>query len=982
MRTARMVLLLLAAILVLGPLGWGQRPRGLPDTLLQEVRAADQLPSGDYALVRAWEAEAAAHNTGHLVDDADAEGGTAWEAAPGVDAPNTLLYGPYAELQPGSYVAFFRLKLPAPLEGDVAGQLDACVAYAQDILAAWELTEADLIVGRYVQVPLGFRYERGQLECRLTWPGAAALRVDRVSLFRLEGADLSVGPWRAPAPVPTGLPRDLEYYAEPRPFPDVFPRSAPPAEELLVCDLRTERADVRLLTYSLQGLVNRPQPRLYCVSAETDLKWLEWMRERGWVKGTREASPAELPARFREVFQGLVVTDPALPASKNVATMLASVRDGLVASPRLAQELGLPVLEDLRGRWPTSVAAYRWAFEELWPQLNHHVIACSWPEHLALRDYLVQQKVFILWLSGPLDGARGYASPQAEIELMEELLAQMPVNIPVMSYPYAGKDVGIGEGPGVSLFAEFGKYLVGSIDCGNLSVHSGIPLAQLRQAPAPAVPALQREKVYLSFIISDGDNLPVLTNGNFPQLWSDPLRGQFPIGWTLSPSAGLLIPDVVEYYYRTATPDDCFLGAVSGVGYTYPDLYGQRYRPTARQRVYDEFLDQTSTYMERSGLQSLWVMNATQPRVIARFAERIPFLEALFPDYGRRLPPGQDPTYPTARNVPVFHAVGAWRMEATREERVQDLVADVRRMTPTQRPAFLHVFALNWFTDLPLLQEALQRLGPEYVAVRPDHLAQLWRQAMVQEQVLARFPLVAPAIEGAELVLRGTVRNMTEGPQDVQVRLADGLDAATVTPARVQLAPAAEATVELTGLPVGDTIQLALEGAFGTREAKVALRRIPQAEILAELPAARLVPTTYLEAETLAHRDGQMQADAQATEGNVWAAVRGETEPGYIVFGPYAPLEAGRYLALFRLKRTGEGAGLLAALDTCVAGGTPQTGSRDVRAEELPLDQFRWAPVAFEHPGGNLETRVTWSGAASLAVDGIAVWSLEPEGRP
>ncbi len=438
----------------------------------------------------------------------------------------------------------------------------------------------------------------------------------------------------------------------------------------------------------------------------------------------------------------------------------------------------------------------------------------------------------------------------------------------------------------------------------------------------------------------------------------------------------------MEYYYHTATADDCFLGAVSGIGYTYPDLYAKRYRPTDRQRVCDEFLDQTAAYMERSDLRSLWVMNATQPEVISRYAERIPFLEALFPDYGRRVASGQDPTYPTARNVPVFQAVGVWRMDATREERIADLVADVRRMTPAHRPAFLHVFALNWFTDLPLLQETLQRLGPAYVPVRPDHLAQLWRQAMDKAQVLPRFPQVAAGIEGAELTLQGTIRNMSPEPRDVHLRVAGGLQEATLAPDQVQIAPGAEAAVEIAGQPAGDTVRLEMEGAFGTRQAVISLRRVPQAEVVGNLPSGgRLIPATYLEAESLAHRDGQPQSDAQASDGELWVARRGETEPGYIVFGPYAPLEAGGYLALFRLKRTGEGAGLVAVLDTCVAGGTPQTGMREVRADELPLNQFRCIPIVFEHPGGSFETRVVWSGNASLAVDSIALWKVEAQSQ-
>jgi hypothetical protein len=132
-----------------------------------------------------------------------------------------------------------------------------------------------------------------------------------------------------------------------------------------------------------------------------------------------------------------------------------------------------------------------------------------------------------------------------------------------------------------------------------------------------------------------------------------------------------------------------------------------------------------------------------------------------------------------------------------------------------------------------------------------------------------------------------------------------------------------------------------------------------------------------VEAEDLAHRSGKQAADPQASAGSIWLAVKGEAEPTHIIFGPYAPLEAGRYLALFRVKRAGEGTDVLARLDTCVAGGTPQTGMRELRAEELPLNQFRWVPIVFDHPGGNYETRVQWSGAASFAVDSIALWKIE-----
>lgn len=959
----------------------GPRPlENLPDAIRAEVLSDQDLPSGRYVAIQEWEAEGprVGHNTGRAVGDPEAYQGKAWEVRPGRDRAEVMLFGPYLELEAGDYVAFFRVKLLDPDQEDSLGSLDACIRFAQEILAWRDLGGTELAAGRYVQVPLGFRYPQGKLECRLTWSGYAGLRVDRVSLFRLEGGDPSRNPWRAPEAQPSGQPKDLPYREEPRPFPEIFPRSEPPARDLVVCDLTSSPPDVRLMIYVLQGLVNRSRPRLYCVANESDWFWLQNMVDRGWIHPPGEMIPPDdLPNRFRDCVHGLVITDPKLPATKNVATMLASIEEALVVSPRLAKGLALPIFQDLRGCWKTSVDAYRWAFEALWPQLNHHVLACSWPDHQALRDYLVQHKVFIFWISGPLDGAHSYGSPTAEVRLMEELLAQMPVNIPVMSYPWAGKDVGIGEGPGVSLFAEFGKYLVGSIDCSNLSVHSGIPISELRPRPAPSPPKLQASKVYVAFILSDGDNLPVLTVHNFPALWKDPLRGHLPIGWTLSPSALLLIPDVVDYYFRAATDQDAFLGAVSGAGYTYPDLYGQRFREPDRQRVFDGFLAQTAEYMQRSGLQEIWIMGATQPERISRFAEKIPFLRALFPDYGRRVMSYDEAFYATARNRPVFHAVTGWRMEASREERISEMVADLRRFAPASRPAFLHAFVLNWFADLPMLKEVADRLGPDYVVVRPDHLAHLAQQYLAAQQILLRFPRAAAVLEEHPTAFTGTVRNTAPAAMELTLRMVEGLQEVQMAPQQVRLEPAQEVSVKIAGIPTGDRLALELIGPFGNREYRIEVRKISAGELLSPLPTGEtLIPVRFDEAESLAHRSGKRQEDSAASEGVGWAAERNGTEPGYIVYGPYAPLSAGKYVALFRLKRTGEGSGLLALLDTCVAGGQPQTGRREVHAEELPLHEFRSAPVLLEHPGGNFETRVLWTGNASLLVDSVALWKI------
>ncbi len=955
--------------------------KDIPNSILKEIPPSQIVPQGDYREVQTWEAEGKgiAHSIGQAVADPEAYGNAAWEARVYSDRPyKHLIYGPYIELEPGDYVAFFRMKLLEEAGEEIVVDLDACVSFGKNILSFREITGSDFLLSGYVQIPLPFRYPGGKLECRVFWRGYASVRVDRISLFRLENGRIETPTLRVSQPVPSGYPSGLTYRSEPRPFPELFPRSDSPASKLVVFDLRTYPPDWQLLLLTLQGIVNRRRPEIYYLFNPTDSFWLDWMRRRGWINKTETISdPNELISRYRDRIKGMIITDPMLPASKNIATMIAGVEDGVVVSPRIAGRLSMPVIADLRGRWKSNVEAYGWAFDNLWDRLNHHVIACSWPDHLGLRDYLVQHRIFIFWISGPIDGAKRYASPDDEVRLMERLLARMPVNIPVMSYPWAGKDVGIGEGPGVTLFSEFGKYLVGSINCSNLSVHSGIRIPKFKQRIPPPVPPLQREKVYLSFIISDGDNLPVLTVSNFPQLWRDPVRGKLPLGWTISPSACMLIPDIVDYYYSTATDQDRFLGAVSGIGYAYPDSYGKRFREQDRRRVFDEFLDQTRIYMERMDLEEIWIMGVSREDLIGRYAERIPFLKAIFPDYGRRVMSYDEATYPTSRNVPVFHAVTGWSEGISRGEQIENLVSQIRAITPSERPAFMHLFVLNWFADLRILQEILNRLGPEYVAVRPDHLAALYRQEMERRRILIRVPPSICGIENHRLLFPISLRNVTGSQVEVQIEIGKGLDRPSLKPDRVILSPGRVFHSTVSGIPSGGEIHIEIKAPFGTIRRAIEYHQIAEGEIVKPFPSVgSLQFLRRFEAEKLAHRSGKEEPDPTAHGGRVWSARRGEAEGGHIVFGPYLPMDAGDYLALFRLKRTGKGQGVVAVIDTCVGGGKPITASREIHVEELPLGEFRSFPLLFHHPGGGVETRVFWPGNASLAVDDITLWKV------
>ena len=103
---------------------------------------------------------------------------------------------------------------------------------------------------------------------------------------------------------------------------------------------------------------------------------------------------------------------------------------------------------DLRTlNWKKNIEAYRWAFQELNESLSREAIAVLDPAATGLRDYLVEFKIPILWMSGPQDSRSLAASFDEEKAFAREILMKWPTNIPVFGWPDNGQwaERGIGD---------------------------------------------------------------------------------------------------------------------------------------------------------------------------------------------------------------------------------------------------------------------------------------------------------------------------------------------------------------------------------------------------------------------------------------------------------------------------------------------------------------------------------------------------------
>lgn len=79
-------------------------------------------------------------------------------------------------------------------------------------------------------------------------------------------------------------------------------------------------------------------------------------------------------------------------------------------------------------------------------------------------------------------------------------------------------------------------------------------------------------RTYILYYLGDYDftGMLYLINSIHPRIWEQEGRGKIPVAWGINPLMLEYMPGVMEYFYDTATPNDYFVAANTGVGYINP----------------------------------------------------------------------------------------------------------------------------------------------------------------------------------------------------------------------------------------------------------------------------------------------------------------------------------------------------------------------------------------------------------------------------
>lgn len=392
-------------------------------------------------------------------------------------------------------------------------------------------------------------------------------------------------------------------------WPDhrIFPRFSD-IQRLDVMDARSIAPDFMTPLVTLQGLVNRVEPRIYLL--ENTMPSQLWLKELE-VPSETVQNPLDLFLKYRSEITGLVIYDESKPDTINLATTMASLRNGIVANGAAADRLrkapyDIPVIEDLRGRFENKIQIYSYLLERYAQDANHRILVGLDPFFRGqLRDYAMATKSLMVWLD---------PRNKEERLLLDSFFRLYKPNSPYMGW-WAN------EAAGVEAASRFGIPTYASDWSTNLSVLGGKQF-ELKAPRIPTVPKLEN-KIYVATFMSDGDNVQE-NQGLIPLKWADPARGQTPISWTVSPALVDLAPVILKYFQKTATPNDNLVSGPSGLGYTYPTAWpGGKFIDYARV---------SGRYMDAAGLRiaTLWNNGARlSPEHAKAYTSSIPNLIGL-----------------------------------------------------------------------------------------------------------------------------------------------------------------------------------------------------------------------------------------------------------------------------------------------------------------------------------------------------------------
>jgi len=475
------------------------------------------------------------------------------------------------------------------------------------------------------------------------------------------------------------------------------------------------KLDENAFLISLQGLANATGPRLYFLFPDNydyrDATAIyDFYRKLDYTFTELHGVDQALKT-FGNYARGYIVWDKKARISLDVAFTVAGLEKGIVVSEDqvpLVQKFGLRQIADFRGKFEgkTDLQVFRWAYDTYGARCSRDTIVWMGGETgtrmlPAIADYGITQGAFVT------DLCTDPKKDPAEYALAKEILGKQNRFSMVVGWHSYGKDR---ERNYVTLTSSFADRVEGLNTFPNFSFTTKTPTSPgfkfvNNHHVVPGNAYTPGKKVYLTCIQTDGLGLGA---------WVRPGRGEIPYAWEVTINWLWMCPTVLEYYYSSATPNDFFIGALSGPGYMYPKAIPPKLLPriVAMADEMDRKLD-LNVFETMDYSQGATVVGNTElpDYVMDAYYQNMPDAIGFANGYAPAF------TFDNRGGRP-FISFDYYLPEDRPEADCARDLEELARIN-AKRPYFLLIHVREW-SDIARVKAILDRLGPDFEDVPLD----------------------------------------------------------------------------------------------------------------------------------------------------------------------------------------------------------------------------------------------------------------------
>ena len=396
-----------------------------------------------------------------------------------------------------------------------------------------------------------------------------------------------------------------------------------PASTIRTLDMKAANLsdEERVMFSTLQGIINRNRPRILLYNHDEEPKTIWPTAHSLKTTAIPSSTPYALVKQFKAEINGLVLYSNAKSVHySNLAVTIAGldrllpvtaeIRDKLVANG-----MNFPVVEDLTSlTYTTAYRVYKHLYDNYWSRCNHRLLISERPSIPYVHDIAAACGSACVWLDPRTTNER---------TILDKMLQDME----------PGRDFVMGWWPeersGVGETTKYGLSTVPGDFFENASIYTSVN-KPVKISPVPKRPKLEN-KVYAAVYISDGDNIQYCQHA-MAKIFEQSGRGQMALNWTISPALADISPMMLNYYYRKATDNDCFVCGPSGMGYVMPFNGlggGEGTYFVDSDTTIIPYIKLTQRYIEKAGLRVITIWDNISYSQRKAFANNCPYLYGL-----------------------------------------------------------------------------------------------------------------------------------------------------------------------------------------------------------------------------------------------------------------------------------------------------------------------------------------------------------------